>query len=641
MQPDPPPKTQPADPDEIGRLSTKIAAEDRTAKRLSMARLGAFFLLLAGAAVGLDSPIVSLWICPPALIAFLLALVAHLRALERKEALEVQRTLLEEAGARRRNRRRERRTPAVPEDPTPLERGLRVYLPEPASLELDPAAADDVSLLTPSGVEDPDREGPARTVFSFLDASSTVFGARRLRHVLLHPLVHAEDLRRRQEAVLEAARRHDERARLLAALFPLRRRRLEPLTRFFAEAPTFAGRRALFILANVLGTAAPLFLVAIAVTGNLDFVVPLFALVLANLFLIAKNVKTANAARDRITLFGPLLDGLLRLEESLAASRPSAEEWHRIVETFAAIRPHAKRLRRHIALLELHSYGAIFELWNILTLWELRILPLADAVFGRHREHLERAVGALGEAEALLSLALPLAELDGFEIPEVLEEPQPVLVAREVGHPLVDPSAAVRNPVSLGREVNVLLVTGSNMAGKSTYLKSVGVNLILAGAGGPVCASAFQFTPMAFHSDINIRDSLDDGKSYFQVEVERVRKVIDAAQKTPFLLAVFDELFRGTNSEERLALARSIVRHIRSTGALLIVATHDLALTRLVTTDREPRIENRHFQETVDNGVMRFDYRLRPGPATTRNAIRVLEAQGYPEELIREARASL
>ena len=123
--------------------------------------------------------------------------------------------------------------------------------------------------------------------------------------------------------------------------------------------------------------------------------------------------------------------------------------------------------------------------------------------------------------------------------------------AEEIGHPLLDPSRRVMNPVSLGEGANVLIVTGSNMSGKSTYLKSVGTNLVLAGMGGPACARGFRWTPLALHSDVNVRDSLEDGKSYFQVEVERVHRVIEAAAKSPKLLAIFDELFRGTNSEAR------------------------------------------------------------------------------------------
>jgi DNA mismatch repair ATPase MutS len=280
----------------------------------------------------------------------------------------------------------------------------------------------------------------------------------------------------------------------------------------------------------------------------------------------------------------------------------------------------------------------VFELVNFLTLWELRVLPAAAAAFEGSREPLERAAGALAEAEAFLCLSLPLVEQPDFEMPLVLDGDRPRLEAEELGHPLLEPAVAVRNAIALGDPVRILIVTGSNMAGKSTYLKSAATNVILGGMGAPVCARGFRWTPVALRTDVNVRDSLDDGKSYFQVEVERVRDAVVAARESPFVLAVFDEVFRGTNSVERLALARAILRWLRDTGALGLVATHDQALTRLVTEDAEPGMDNRHFQESIEGSEMRFDYRLREGPATTRNAIRLVEVTGFPPEIVREAR---
>jgi DNA mismatch repair ATPase MutS len=208
-----------------------------------------------------------------------------------------------------------------------------------------------------------------------------------------------------------------------------------------------------------------------------------------------------------------------------------------------------------------------------------------------------------------------------------------------LGHPLIEPERVVLNDLHLGPQSPIAIITGSNMSGKSTLLKSVGMNLVLAGMGGPVEARAMRWTPLALSSDINVRDSLDDGKSYFAVEVERVERILRLAREGGKVLGIFDELFRGTNSAERLAIAMALIAHLRGTGGLYLVATHDLAITRLA--EEIPGIVNFHFREEVHDGTMRFDYRLRPGPAPTRNAIRVLETRGYPETLVREARARL
>jgi DNA mismatch repair ATPase MutS len=366
-------------------------------------------------------------------------------------------------------------------------------------------------------------------------------------------------------------------------------------------------------------------------------------LVVLSLITIGLHTREGNRARARHSVLHHLLGGFIALEDALHRSAVEAPEWRGVIAALAAVRPAAHRLRRQARLLGFHDYGIFFEVVNALTLWELRILPHADGLLERKKDLLAKAAGALGEAEALVALALPLAERPDFALPEVVAGEEPVLEATELGHPLIAPEAAVRNPLSLGRAMRVLVVTGANMAGKSTYLKSVGVNLILASIGGPVCARGFRFTPLDLHADINVRDSLADGKSYFQVEVERVRRALEAAARSPRVLAVFDELFRGTNSEERTAIARSVVRFLASTGALAIVATHDLQLTTLAAGPGSDgaAIQNRHFRETVEEGRMRFDYRLREGPAPTRNAIRVLEASGYPETIVSEARREL
>ena len=615
--------------EEIESLSTEISRLERTASRLSLLRLTAFVGAVAAFAFAPRAELFP-WIGGTALLgAFAALVVSHSRILDRSDALKARRLLLNEAAERKSSRRRIRAAPSMRTEALPLERGLRVHRAEPNSNTLDEGTADDLGI---SG------SVHQRSIFGFLDWSSTLFGSLRLHHMLLHPLVSAGDIRARQSAVLELATGSASRENLLRSLLPLHPHDLSPVARTLSEPTAFAGKLGILILANILGSLGPLLLIAAAVMqslGPLQLIVPL---ILLNMAVIGANVKRSNPARDRILLFGPLLEALLSLEGALGASSFRSEELVAATGALIELKPHASRLRRYVGLLELHSFGILFELWNVLTLWELRILPLAEKVVAERRETLEKAIGALGEIEALVSLSLPLAEQDGFELPGVLEGNAPLLEATELGHPLIEARDAIRNPIALNSDTSVLIVTGSNMAGKSTYLKSIGVNLALANAGGPVCAKQFRWTPLWLYSDINIRDSLDDGKSYFQVEVERVLKVIQQAKESPRILGIFDELFRGTNSEERIALVRAILRHLRDTGALVVVATHDLALTRLVTDERERGMHNLHFRETVEGTEMRFDYRLHEGPAATRNAIRVLEAVGYPEKITGEAR---
>ena len=611
----------------IEALAQEVARLETVAKRCSNARLLSFGIALLGLLGIGDSMWFPLFLSVPALLTFLSVFIAHGRTLTRRDEAQDRLTLRAEAESRATDTKFPRQAPELPEHPTALESGERLFAPEPESFTLASAEADDLDVVS----------GP-RHLFALLDWSSTTFGARRLRYLLLHPLLHATDIQRRQEAVKEFASRDDLRRTVLADLIPTRRHDLNPLTRLLHETPAFASRRGVQIWAQLVGSVAPILLLALIVSGRLELVAPLVLTIVLNLAVIGKYSRESNTTREHLLLLRPFLALILSAEHALREKKPTAPATQEIVSVFEKTAPSTRRLSKYVSRLAFHDYGVVFEIVNAITLWELRLLPPAVRIFLAEQENLTHAAGAIGELEAFVSLSLPLAERSGFEIPRPRNDEQPRVEAKELGHPLLAADVAVRNPLALGSPDNVWILTGSNMSGKSTYIKSVGLNLVLAGAGGPVCASGFEWTPLRLYTDINVRDSLDDGKSYFQVEVERVRDVVRAAEATPRLIALFDELFRGTNADERLAIARALLRHIRSTGALLLVATHDRALADLVTVDGEQGIANRHLRETVENGVMRFDYSLREGAATSRNAVQVLEAHDYPANIVEEAR---
>jgi DNA mismatch repair ATPase MutS len=197
----------------------------------------------------------------------------------------------------------------------------------------------------------------------------------------------------------------------------------------------------------------------------------------------------------------------------------------------------------------------------------------------------------------------------------------------------------VVNDVVVGPPGTFLLVTGSNMSGKSTLLRAIGVNVVLAGAGGPVCAGGLRLPPVALWTSVRVQDSLERGVSYFMAELQRLKLVVDAArlqherggtQRVPSLLYLLDEILQGTNTVERQIAARRIIAFLVASGAIGAVSTHDLALADAPELSAGTRPV--HFTDTVGDGagrpVMSFDYRLRPGVATTTNALRLMELVG-------------
>lgn len=208
----------------------------------------------------------------------------------------------------------------------------------------------------------------------------------------------------------------------------------------------------------------------------------------------------------------------------------------------------------------------------------------------------------------------------------------PGLAAEGLAHPLIPAAVRVANHVALHGNGRIFLVTGSNMSGKSTFLRTIGINTCLAQAGAPVCATAFRWSLVRIGSCIRVDDSLDGGLSFFYAEVKRLKTILDSTRdrQGPPVLWLIDEVFKGTNNRERLIGGRALITALAGGNGFGLVTTHDLELAEL---ERQlPTVTNVHFQETVVDGALHFDYRLKPGPCPTTNALRIMALEGLPVE---------
>jgi DNA mismatch repair ATPase MutS len=239
---------------------------------------------------------------------------------------------------------------------------------------------------------------------------------------------------------------------------------------------------------------------------------------------------------------------------------------------------------------------------------------------------LARWIDAVGEFEALCSFAGFSYEHPDYAFPEIVDG-SPRFEGVSIGHPLLAGDRCVRNDLTLSGENPVLIVSGSNMSGKSTMLRSVGVNTVLGLAGAPVCASEMRLSPIAIGASIRLQDSLLEGNSRFYAEILRLRQISELAQNELPVLFLIDEILSGTNSHDRGIGAEAVVRNLMESGALGLVTTHDLALTRLADS-LSPRAANVHFQDHLEDGVIAFDYRVHPGVVTKSNALELMRAVG-------------
>jgi len=298
------------------------------------------------------------------------------------------------------------------------------------------------------------------------------------------------------------------------------------------------------------------------------------------------------------------------------------------------------RLRELRRLMHLADFrlSSIHPIVFLLTLWDVHVLIALE----RWRREAGRAVREwiriLGEIEAVAALATLAHDQPGWCFPEIAPMPAPVFIARALGHPLIADDVRVHNDVEVGPPGTFLLITGSNMSGKSTLLRAIGVNAVLAQAGAPVCAALLRMPPLEVYTAIRVQDSLERGVSYFMAELERLKQIIDTAHAVhsshhATLLFLLDEILHGTNTAERRIAATRVIRHLVDTGAIGAATTHDLALAESPTLASAARLV--HFREEIvevdGESTMRFDYLLRDGIATSTNALALMRIVGLPE----------
>ena len=272
---------------------------------------------------------------------------------------------------------------------------------------------------------------------------------------------------------------------------------------------------------------------------------------------------------------------------------------------------------------QIEGLGAIIGLF----LWTTNFAMTIESWRQRNRQRFNDWLDSLGQFEALLCLARYYYENPENTFPELDRSPGALFSAEGLGHPLIDAKTCVRSDVRLDAEsVQLMMVSGSNMSGKSTLLRAVGVNAVLAWAGAPVRADRLTISRLQVCGSIRIQDSLLDGKSRFQAEVERLKWILSLSrgQSTLFLL---DEVLSGTNSNDRFFGAKAIIEELIAAGSAGFVTTHDLALTK-VADDLGGRAINVHFEEYYLDGEMRFDYKMKPGVVTRTNGLNVMAALG-------------
>jgi hypothetical protein len=467
------------------------------------------------------------------------------------------------------------------------------------------------------------------SLYELLCEARTSMGEAALAGWLLAPSA-PEDVRARQAAVQTLTPRLDLREDLAvlgdavaATVRPDALANLTASSTFPASTRLRAGALAV--------TAAALAVVAGWAVGWLSPVLVVAALAAQGAveWRLRARVKAADAA---VAGHGPdleLLASVLDRLEREPATGPLLERLRADLVT-SGRRPSqaVRRLRVWVDLLDSRR-NQFFAPFALVSMWGVHCALAVEAWRARHGASVAAWLAAVGQLEALCSLAGYAYEHPADPYPAI-EDGEARFDAEGLGHPLIPEDRCVRNDVRLGGETRVLMVSGSNMSGKSTLLRSVGIGVVLAQAGAPVRAARLRLSPLALGATLRIRDSLQEGTSRFYAELVRLRDIVAVAGGPVPLLFLLDEILHGTNSHDRRLGAAAIVRGLVARGAIGLVTTHDLALSE-VADDPVVRAVNVHFEDQLVDGQMVFDYRMRPGVVRTSNALALMRTLGLGE----------
>ena len=464
------------------------------------------------------------------------------------------------------------------------------------------------------------------SLFELLCTARTHAGEDTLAAWLLAP-GSQDEVGARQQAIAELRGRSDLREDFAILGEPVRAGVHGDSLAAWGERPLVAFAPWMRIAAAALAGAVALTfgLYMAGVSKRTPFLVVLFVL-LAFLLFMRSKVEQVTDGLDTPAHDLDLLATLLNRMESehfdspLLAGILERVRIHRLTAS-----AQISKLQRLVARLD-WARNMFFAPLAAVLLWREQLAMAIEAWRGAAGPAIRQWIVAIGEFEALLSLS-------GYSF-EHPADPFPAFVERNgwfeatgIGHPLMSEAQCVRNDVRLGGDLRLLVVSGSNMSGKSTLLRSVGLNTVLAWSGAPVRATSMTISPLAVGASIRVMDSLQDGRSRFYAEITRLREIVSLTGDQRTVLFLIDELLSGTNSHDRLIGAEAVVRGLVNRGAIGMITTHDLALAH-IAEDFDGRAANVHFADTIEDGALHFDYHLQPGVVQKSNALELMRSVG-------------
>ncbi|NEU07151.1 DNA mismatch repair protein MutS [Flavihumibacter sp. R14] len=469
------------------------------------------------------------------------------------------------------------------------------------------------------------------SLFHLVNRCSTMIGNAKLADWLLHPS-ETPIIRLRQEGIREISLKAEWKAQFQARLLPENTRSDDHISRLthYLSAGTPPISAALKYYVQIAGWIFIALVISSLMVPQVWIAVIVLAVV--NLFIIQKTSNLTERSEQLIFKAGITLssfaDSFRLIENEKWQSVLCREYGDRLNQgSKSGISAQIKQLSTLVNRMNLGSVPLIGFILKVSMLWNLRQYFAIEAWKQKNGHHIEAAFVVVADFEALLSLAGLLINHPEYHFPKIADDQHYTLAATDIGHPLIPVSTRVLNDYSLQNELKIDVITGSNMAGKSTFLRTLGINTVLALSGAPVCAASMRLCPMMVFSYMRIRDSLNENTSTFKAELDRLALLLQVLKKEEKVYFLIDEMLRGTNSVDKYRGSKAVIEKLIAEKGVGIVATHDLQIAHLAN-EYPDYIRNFYFDIRVQGQQMQFDYKLKRGECTTFNATLLLKQLG-------------
>ncbi len=469
------------------------------------------------------------------------------------------------------------------------------------------------------------------SLFQWINTSSTYSGRLKLKEKLSNPSDSKEDIKLKQEAINELSKKIGFRQRLMAEAQVLKpvNESLEPLYSWGRSLNEFYEKLWFIVLARFIPILTIFITILPFVNHNIPFYVPFIMYIINSLILVPYSEKKTKILNDVNTYKSSLVTyhNMLKIIEKTKFESTYLQKIN--------LSSSSKQIDKLITISEMVALrsSSIYTIINVFLLWDYQCLISLQKWKKICGNDLELWIDSVGEIESLSSLALIKYDHQDWVFPDI-ETNKQCVYAIEIGHPLLS-EKRVSNNVSIEDNYNVLLITGSNMSGKSTFLRTIGINLVLAYSGAPVCAKKFNASIMNLYTCMRISDNLEESISSFYAELIRIKLIVSASKEGKKIFFLLDEIFKGTNSLDRHTGAKVLIKQLQSYGSIGLISTHDLELGEL-EKESNAKVRNYHFREYYENDEIFFDYKLRPGISTTRNALFLIKLAGLDIDSFKE-----